>query len=416
MILGLLVAVGSLLAGPRSARPADAGVAAASLQQVPVVQDTAYSCLRCHADKRRSFSEGVHAERDIRCQQCHGGNPRAQETGPAHRGMRFDSGSKVAIARHCSSCHSDPNQMRQYGLPAGEMAEFRTSRHGQVLFDGNTDAPTCTDCHDAHVILRPTDARSTVHPTNIPATCAKCHEDADMMAKYGLPTDQLAKYREGAHGTAVFEDGNFAAPTCIGCHGSHSALPPKATEISTVCDRCHVLIGTDFHDSPHGGASRAGGMPGCLGCHENHGTGVAQPERITALCTSCHDPATPAAQAGADIQNEITRARDELRLAEEAIDELGRSGHRVADANFRYRAAFTAYREMQRAQHGLDLDVIGDLGRQVSSVSREIRESAEARAETGWEHELMLIPIWFLTLAAVALAIFKLGRSRRSES
>ena len=72
-------------------------------------QDTTYSCLVCHPDKRRSFSQGVHSERGIKCDDCHGGNPSALETAAAHRGSTFDSGNKVAIARLCSSCHSDPN-------------------------------------------------------------------------------------------------------------------------------------------------------------------------------------------------------------------------------------------------------------------------------------------------------------------
>ena len=46
------------------------------------------------------------------------------------------------------------------------------------------------------------------------------------MAKYGEPIDQYERYRTGAHGIGVFEKRNFASPTCIGCHGSHAALPP----------------------------------------------------------------------------------------------------------------------------------------------------------------------------------------------
>lgn len=379
-------------------------------------QDTVYGCLRCHTAERRSFTQGVHSERDIRCHDCHGGDPRAVETEPAHRGLLFDAGNKVAVARHCATCHSDPDQMRQYGLPVGEMSQFRTSRHGQVLFQGNTDAPTCTDCHDAHIILRRTDARSSVHPTNIPATCARCHEDAAMMQKYGLPTDQLALYREGAHGVAVFDDGNFAAPTCIGCHGSHSALPPKATEISTVCDRCHVLLGTEFHDSPHGVAARRGEIPGCLACHENHGTQVAAPEEITAMCTGCHAPDSPEAAVGVGIQTEVMLARDELQRAEHAIEEMGRQGRRVADAQFRYRTAFTAYREIAKAQHSLDVELLADLRRQVTSTTGEIIETAEANEERRWEHRLLLFPIWFLTLSAVTLAIYRLRAPDRSES
>lgn len=406
---GILVLVATLGGASR------ASVEELRLPQVPTVQDTTYGCLRCHADKRRSALQGVHTERGITCEQCHGGDPRAVETESAHRGARFDPGSKIAVASHCSSCHSDPDLMRQFGLPAGEMAEFRTSRHGQVLFQGNADAPTCTDCHDAHIILRATDARSSVHPTNIPETCARCHDDAALMRRYDLPNDQFAQYRNGTHGRAVLEDGNFAAPTCTGCHGAHSALPPRTTEISTVCSRCHVLVGAEFNDSPHGVAASRGAMPGCLGCHENHGTGVAPVERLAALCLDCHEADSPAALAGAEIQQIVMRAREDLHVAGEAIDELARQGRRVGDARFKHRTAFTAAGELRSVAHGLDVDAVSDLGRQVSSVSREILETAEASAERRWEHRLMLIPVWFLALAAVALVVYRLGQPAERE-
>jgi hypothetical protein len=37
-----------------------------------------------------------------------------------------------------------------------------------------------------------------------------------------------------------------------------------------------------------------------------------------------------------------------------------------------------------------------------------IRATAEARAEQRWEHKLLLIPVWFLTLSGLAFAWFKL--------
>ncbi len=103
-------------------------------------------------------------------------------------------------------------------------------------------------------------------------------------------------------------------------------------------------------------------------------------------------------------------AREDLRLAGEAIDAMARQGRRVSDARFKYTSAFTAYGELRRAGHGLDVGVLSDLARQVSSASREIVETAEAVDERRWEHRLMLIPIWFLALAAVAIVVFRLGQ------
>ncbi len=372
-----------------------------------------YGCVLCHADKRRAFQLGVHADRGIRCADCHGGNPNAFELPTAHGGRFLGRPTKVGIAQLCASCHSNPDRMRQYGLPAGQLAELRTSRHGQLLFRGNTDVPTCTDCHDAHTILPPEDARSNVYPTNIPATCAHCHENKGLMAKYGLPTREVAEFRAGAHGVALFERRNFAAPTCVGCHGSHAALPPRVTEIVHVCDRCHTELGRALYRGPHGAPALSGKLPGCLGCHTNHATERVPPGRIAASCTRCHRPDSPAAQRGVEIQRRVVQAEADLRAASEAIEELVRAGRPVTDERFRYQSALTSYQQIAEVQHSLDIDMLDDLGRQVSSTSRTIRSTSETAAEQRWEHKLILIPVWFLALSLLVLVRFKLGELRR---
>lgn len=393
------------------------GLSAATSSVLVVAQQTAdstYGCLLCHAEKRRTFTMGIHAEHGMRCHDCHGGNPASFEMASAHSGRFLGDPNKLETVQLCSSCHADADRMRQYGLPVGQLAEFRTSRHGQLLLEEHDqNAPTCTDCHDAHTILPPDDARSNVYPTNIPATCARCHEDAAMMDRYGIPIDQVEQYRQSAHGKAVFERANFAAPTCTGCHGSHAALPPGVTEIVNVCERCHLLVGRAFRQGPHGRATRAGTLPGCLGCHSNHGTEGVPPESTASLCTRCHEPNSRARVAGVEFQEQIVRALQELASADRAIEEMQASGHQVADERFRYHTALTSYREMGQVHHSLDMTVLEDLGRQVRSDTELIRGTAEAAAERRWERKLILLPIWFLTLSAIVFAWFKLRELER---
>ena len=377
-------------------------------QRVRAANDSAYGCLICHADKRRAFRAGAHSERGIRCHDCHGGDPRGYETATAHGGRFVGTPTKQGTVTMCSTCHADPNQMRQYGLAADQLAEFRTSRHGELLLDrGNDDAPTCTDCHDAHLILPPEDSRSNVHPTRIPATCGACHQNADLMAKYGLPTDQLKRYRAGAHGIAVFEEQNYAAPTCIGCHGSHAALPPKVTEIAHVCGTCHELLARSLYEGAHGEPALSGAFPGCLGCHSNHGTERLRDEDVADSCLSCHETDSQAAALGQELEDRILRARGEIDAAVGAINGMVASGRDVADERFRLRAARTAFRQIAHVQHSLDIGQLEDLGRQVRSETERIRATAEQWAEHRWERKLWLAPIWFLTLAGMALAWFK---------
>jgi hypothetical protein len=304
--------------------------------------------------------------------------------------------------------------MRQFGLSADQLAEFRTSRHGELLLgQGNTDAPTCTDCHDAHTILPPEDARSNVHPTNIPGTCAVCHEDAALMAKYGLPTNQLELYRDGAHGQALYGDRNFAAPTCVGCHGSHAALPPAVGQITDVCAKCHVLLGREIAAGPHGAAVESGLMPGCLGCHSNHGTERTPDAEVARLCASCHEPGTEAMRVAVIIQTELLEVGEELNAAADAIDELVSHGYNVEDERFRYQSALSDFTQIAKVQHSLDLEELEDLELKARSNTEIITSVAEVHVEERWEHKLLLLPVWFLALSAMALAWFKLREVSR---
>jgi len=361
-------------------------------------------CTTCHGDLRESLTAGVHAASGMTCTTCHGGDPDAQDLPEAHRGAFRSLRDKVATAQSCGGCHGDPNRMRQFGLNTGQLAEFRTSRHGQLLFGRNDpNAPTCTDCHGTHVIYRPDDGRSSVYPANLPDKCAECHADRALMAKYRLKTDQLEHYREGRHGVALFQDQNFAAPTCVGCHGAHSALPPGVSEIANVCSRCHESVGRAMASGPHGAAAESGKLSGCLGCHSNHGTESVKPDSLAATCQQCHVDDSRIRAAGLGIQKLVIRATDDMRAADRAIDQLRRAGRRTSDHQFRYQSAVSYYTQIAQVQHALDTTRLEDIARRVRSISVQLGTAAEASAESRWEHKLILVPVWFLTLSLLAL-------------
>ena len=407
----IILACGLGLSDPRPA-VADTSASALSIQE-PVSSTARYGCLVCHADKRRAYRLGVHSDRGVQCHDCHGGNPSVFEAPQAHGGDFRGPLGKLESVDVCSSCHSDPDQMRQFGLPADQVAELSTSRHGQLLLDDrNFDAPTCSDCHDPHTTLRADDARSGVHPTNISATCAGCHEDASLMAPYGIPTGQVAEHRHSAHGIALYDDQNFAAPTCIGCHGSHAALPPGVGEISNVCGRCHVNVRRAFDLGPHGRLEGREAPLGCTGCHSNHDTERVATDRIAETCEGCHEAGGAETMLGEEVQQVLLRAENEMDRANEALHELVRGGHEVSDERFRLRAALTEFHNLEKMQHTLDLEQMEDLERLIASASLDIRGKAEVSAEEKWEHKLFLFPVWFFALGIVFLAGYRLRRLR----
>ncbi len=384
--------------------------------QVRVTLDDTYGCVRCHAEKRQSFIAGIHSERGMRCHDCHGGDPDAFETAAGHAQPFLGQPTKSEIVQLCASCHSDPNQMRQYGLPADQLAEFRASRHGELLLRrGINDGPACTDCHDAHTILPPEDARSDVHPTNISITCAACHADAEMMDPYGIPVDQFETYRESAHGVSLYEEGNTAAPTCVNCHGSHAALPAPPGEVTNVCGQCHVLVRQEFSAGSHGDAALEGAIPGCLACHSQHGTEHIPSDSIQATCRECHDGGGPEDMIAGQLQETMIQAEQDIEAASRSIDELVRHGRDVTTAKLRFRTAKANQLRLTLVQHSLDSLRIGDLSRRVRATSRGIQEIEEVSTERRWEHKLMTIPVWFLALAVVFFSTVKLSGVRRID-
>jgi hypothetical protein len=395
----------SLVAAPRYAQA-----------QGRVTLDGTYGCVSCHAEHRQSFIAGIHSEWGMRCHDCHGGDPTAFEIASGHRQPFLGNPTKRETVQLCASCHSDPNQMRQYGLPAGQLAEFRTSRHGELLLTrGINDGPGCTDCHDAHTILPPDDARSDVHPTNISATCAVCHDDAEMMGPYGIPVDQFETYRASAHGVSLYEKGNYASPTCVNCHGSHAARPAPPGQVPNVCGQCHVLVRQEFFEGPHGDATLEGALPGCLACHSQHGTEHIPAESVEATCRECHESGTPEDVMAGKLQETLVQAEQDLEEASHSIDELVRHGRDVTSARLRFRTAKANQLQLTLVQHSLDTLRIEDLSRRVRSTSRGIQEMEEVSTEHRWEHKLMTIPVWFLALAVVFFSGIKLSGVRRTD-
>src|SRR5208283_2883098 len=64
--------------------------------------------------------------------------------------------------------------------------------------------------------------------TAIPALCAKCHSDANLMQKYKPQqrVDQFQEYKTSRHGK-LLASGDEAVATCIDCHGAHGVREVK---------------------------------------------------------------------------------------------------------------------------------------------------------------------------------------------
>jgi hypothetical protein len=280
------------------------------------------SCIACHGNRAlvgedgtrvvARFATGVHAAVGLSCHDCHGGNPDPALAGDMAAAMDPGFGphpfvgapSRAGIPAFCGGCHSEPAFMKRYKPDArvDQEREYWTSRHGELLRQGDLRVATCVDCHGTHGILAPTDAESRVHPKNVATTCAGCHADAAHMAGYALPDgrplpiDQYARWRQSVHASALLEREDLSAPTCNDCHGNHGATPPGVESVAFVCGQCHGREADLFRASPkragfetHRALLSAAGADGCRACHSpSEPPGQLGPEASLTECVACH--------------------------------------------------------------------------------------------------------------------------------
>jgi hypothetical protein len=142
-----------------------------------------------------------------------------------------------------------------------------------------------------------------------PELCGSCHADVRRMNPYGIPTDQLARYRTSRHGEAFFASGDQHVATCVECHGSHGILGPRSSEspvhptkVPATCGKCHSdpelvdeygLEGDEqqaYEESVHAALLKAGDLsaPQCATCHGNHGAVPPGFDAVTSVCGKCH--------------------------------------------------------------------------------------------------------------------------------
>ena len=404
--LGLLLGLGLWVAGV-------GGVGGGGL---PAAGAEGSNCWVCHSEVKVDFLESAHARAGVDCVACHGGDPGTLEIERAHdpgRGFR-GTPSRAEIPLLCANCHASPKAMKPYGLPTDQYLQYLTSRHGQLWAQGNPRAAVCTDCHTAHLVLPAYDPRSTAHPLNVPETCARCHDDPELMGPFGVPTGQVEAFRRGVHGVALRE-GNPRAPGCATCHGSHGAAPPGVEDVTQVCGTCHRNERLYFLESPHKRAMDERGIAECAGCHENHDVRPASTGQFfEGLCTRCHAPDSPPADRGRKIQALIVGARQALREAEAALQEAERLGYDVSPYRSRLVEARSYWIESLPVQHTLDLSRVEERTRRARSIAEDVRAGAHRLLSGRRVRYLGLALVWaYLALMLVVALLYRRERHRR---
>ncbi|MBI5836542.1 MAG: cytochrome c3 family protein [Candidatus Eisenbacteria bacterium] len=290
------------------------------------------------------------------CVSCHGVHGIAAVSDP--RSPVYPTN----VTRTCARCHGDPAYMRQFnpGLPVDQYEKYLTSVHGDRNRKGDVRAATCVSCHSNHAIYQVKDPRSAVYPTRVPETCGKCHSDKARMAPYGIPTDQLEKYRQSVHGIALLKNSDLNAPACNSCHGNHGAAPPGVRSVAGVCGTCHQANAELFDKSKHRAAFDSQGLPGCVVCHGNHRVDRPTDSMIGfgkgSACESCHanQPSDPAASIILQTRATLDSLFAGRAEAEKLLSRAEQLGMDIAEARYSLKAVNQAQVESRVKVHAFE--------------------------------------------------------------
>ena len=278
---------------PTSTKYADAH---AGLIPIALLRDR---CAVCHKEERLALVKGVHAKAGVKddqgrgqpldCAKCHGTNPHSilpvtNEDSPVRSPNQVQT---------CGSCHAE------------EERTYAATAHGKGLFEaGLKVTAVCADCHGSHGIFYAADRRSTLHRSNVAATCSRCHKNVE---------DRLQNSVHGGreHAKSALPQPGMAAglirtPICTDCHPGHPILSPSEAEfrppIDGNCGSCHpgmysrVVLSMHSMLTDHGFAAAAK----CSACHGSHDTlpvddpnsRVAAGQNRLHTCQKCHTYAT----------------------------------------------------------------------------------------------------------------------------
>ncbi len=348
------------------------------------------SCVACHleigddrlAKPAKQYGEDIHRAKGFGCVACHGGDASASgmEAMDPAKGYIGKPGRKQVV-QVCGRCHSDARFMKQYN-PArrvDQVAEYTTSVHWRRLELGDPKVATCASCHPAHSIRPKSDPRSSIHPTKVAETCARCHADAAYMAPYKIPTDQFQKYTRSVHWKTLSVKGDLGAPTCNSCHGNHGAAPPGVSWVGNVCGQCHAVIADLFAKSVHARVFNEMGTPGCATCHQNHEIQPASPEMVglgdKAVCAGCHAADDKGGRAAVEIRALIDRLQREQVAAAAILERAERAGMEVSQARFELNGATDALVKARASTHAFSVAVV----RSEAEAGLAISAKAQAR-------------------------------------
>jgi len=251
------------------------------------------TCASCH---------GTHDIRPVSIDDSTTETPRDSNVkGDSLLATKLELSTKYSLeVESCAKCHS--KEFKSYS---------KEGIHGRLATKGNSNAPTCVNCHGAHSIRSHLDSLSLTSNKNLPQTCSQCHNTQTLKGSPDIKIiDVYDRYMLGVHSKSIVHDGEPAA-ICTDCHGAHDIRRPTdplskvyKENVPGTCSTCHKGIYAQYERGIHGKALVAGvsDSPGCVDCHGEHKilkvddpTSPVNPSNLSDyVCGRCHnDPRMP---------------------------------------------------------------------------------------------------------------------------
>jgi predicted CXXCH cytochrome family protein len=392
-------------------------------------QTQADTCSTCHlalgvenlTKPAENYKQDIHAAKGFGCVACHGGDATSSGMDAMDRAKGYiGKPTPAQVIEVCGRCHANANFMRRYNpsLRVDQVTEYSTSVHGRRLKEQNDQkVATCASCHKPHSIRPANDARSSVHPTRVADTCGSCHGNAEYMAPYKIPTDQMAKYKKSVHRKMMIEKGDLSAPTCNDCHGNHGAAPPGISWVGNVCGQCHPVNTELFNKSRHGKVFVQMGIPGCASCHSNHEILATSDAMLgvgnKAVCSGCHTAQDKGGTTATAMRQSVDGLRTEYEKAQAILAKAEHAGMEVSQPVFDLNGAKTALIKARASIHGFNLEGV----KAEVKPGLEISEKAYARGvksldELQYRRKGLVVSV--LIIAALIVGLVK--KIRRLET
>lgn len=381
---------------------------------------TENNCLNCHSDfeddngPSHLISKDIHFQKGLGCVGCHGGDETLDDMDKVRKVKDWRGvPNHLEVPEFCARCHSDAKYMHDHNpsLPTDQLAKYKTSIHGQRLFQKHDmKVANCISCHTVHEINSAKLPYSSTYPQNIPNTCGKCHDNAEYMKPYNLPTTIVEDYKASVHGQDLLVNGDLGAPACNSCHGNHGAAPPGVTSLSAVCGNCHAIESELFDASPHKVAFEEMDYPMCVTCHSNHR--IVKPDdrwvgtKKPAVCIECHsaDDGTTGLKTAAGIRKALVEIKAAHDSAKVKLDDAIEKGMMTTDEEFRLKEVNQDIIKTRTLLHSFALDSVLPKAEQGILKADTVKANSEALInEYYFRRKGLGIATLFFTLLVIGL-------------